>query len=62
METCVEIKTLDPGDSLTSPTPVIWVHGGGFVVNAREGRADLWHISSKRRFSLAFAGGELKTL
>lgn len=58
MESCVEVKTLTPDGFLLSPTPVIWVHGGGFVLNARHGRADLWHVPSKQCCSLTLEGGK----
>lgn len=58
METCVELNTLTPDGPLPYPTPVIWVHGGGFILNARHGRADLWHVSSKQHCSIILEGGK----
>lgn len=57
METSVDLKFLDHDHSLSSAMPVIWVHGGGYLLCAGQGQADLWHVETKQRRSLMLGKG-----
>ncbi|KAJ3567227.1 hypothetical protein NP233_g6498 [Leucocoprinus birnbaumii] len=49
METSVDLRTLHQSDTTLGAMPVIWVHGGGYLLSARKGQADLWHVETKQQ-------------
>lgn len=58
METCVDVKVLNHDDAVEDPMPIIWVHGGGYLLCARKGQADLWHVETRQRRSILLPEGE----
>lgn len=55
--TSVDLKVLYHNNHYSQPTPVIWVHGGGYLLCARQGCADLWYVETQQRCSLMLSEG-----